>query len=90
MITKVVKRVFNSLEIVTSIVLVVIGFIAVNSKDVKNGILALSVLSMTSVFGFVLMKAADVAITEAVIGSGLVTALFVFTLLSVRKDGAKE
>ena len=37
--------------------------------------------------GFVLMKAPDVAVTEAVIGSGLVTTLFVFTLLSARKVG---
>jgi energy-converting hydrogenase B subunit D len=44
---------------------------------------------MLSVIGFVLMKAPDVAVTEAVIGSGLVTSLFVFTLLSVKKVGAK-
>jgi len=37
----------------------------------------------------VLMKAPDVAITEAVIGSGLVTALFVFTLLSINRRDAK-
>jgi energy-converting hydrogenase B subunit D len=35
------------------------------------------------------MKAPDVALTEAVIGSGLVTALFVFTLLSIKKEDAK-
>ena len=32
-------------------------------------------------------KEGDVAVTEAVIGSGLVTSLFVFTLLSARKVG---
>ena len=30
-----------------------------------------------------------IAVTEAVIGSGLVTSLFVFTLISVRKVGNK-
>jgi len=49
----------------------------------------LSSLSMLAVIGFVLMKAPDVAVTEAVIGSGLVTSLFVFTLLAVRKVGKK-
>ena len=44
---------------------------------------------MLAVVGFVLMKAPDVAVTEAVIGSGLVTSLFVFTLISVRKVGNK-
>jgi uncharacterized MnhB-related membrane protein len=86
----VVRRVFNIIEILTSLLLVVVGFIAVNTKDVKNSILALSVLSMSSVFGFVLMKAADVAITEAVIGSGLVTALFVFTIFTNKKGGVKQ
>jgi len=44
---------------------------------------------MLSVLGFVMMKAPDVAVTEAVIGSGLVTSLFVYTLLSVGKRGKK-
>lgn len=44
----------------------------------------LSLLSMLAVVAFVFMKAPDVAITEAVIGSGLVTALFVFTLMATK------
>jgi uncharacterized MnhB-related membrane protein len=47
----------------------------------------ISSLSMMSVIAFVIMRAPDVAVTEAVIGSGLVTSLFVFTLLGVRKVG---
>jgi len=44
---------------------------------------------MLAVVSVVLMKEPDVASTEAVIGSGLVTALFIFTLLSVRKEESK-
>jgi uncharacterized MnhB-related membrane protein len=44
---------------------------------------------MLAVVAFVMLKAPDVAITEAVIGSGLVTSLFVFTLLSTRKEAKK-
>ena len=44
---------------------------------------------MLTVVSFVLMRAPDAAVTEAVIGSGLVTSLFIFTLLSVNKEEKK-
>ena len=76
-------------EIFITVLLVVLAFLAINSKSLIKSVMFLSALSMLSVIGFVLMKAPDVAVTEAVIGSGLVTSLFVFTLLAVRKVGAK-
>ena len=75
----------NILSIVLSILLLVIAFMAIESKKLIHGVLYLSGLSMLSVVAFVILKAPDVAITEAVIGSGLVTALFVFTLISVKR-----
>lgn len=72
------------------ILLIVLAFLAINSKSLIKSVMFLSGLSMLSVIGFVIMKAPDVAVTEAVIGSGLVTSLFVFTLLSVKKVGAKQ
>ena len=77
------------LEIFITVLLVVLAFLAINSKTLIKSVMFLSSLSMLSVIGFVIMKAPDVAVTEAVIGSGLVTSLFVFTLLSVRKVGTK-
>lgn len=76
-------------EIVVSVLLIVLAFLAINSKTLIKSVMFLSSLSMLAVIGFVLMKAPDVAVTEAVIGSGLVTSLFVFTLLAVRKVGKK-
>lgn len=76
-------------EIFITVLMVVLAFLAINSKSLIKSVMFLSSLSMLSVIGFVLMKAPDVAVTEAVIGSGLVTSLFVFTLLSVRKVGTK-
>jgi uncharacterized MnhB-related membrane protein len=78
---------FDIISIVVGVLLLIIAFLAINSKSIINAVLYLSGLSMLAVISFILMKAPDVAITEAVIGSGLVTALFVFTLLSVRKEG---
>ena len=75
----------NFVEIVVSVLLVVLAFMAINSKSLIKAVMFLSSMSMLAVVGFVLMKAPDVAVTEAVIGSGLVTSLFVFTLLAARK-----
>jgi len=80
---------FDIISIVVSVLLLVIAFLALNSKKLINAIVFLSGLSMLAVVAFVLMKAPDVALTEAVIGSGLVTSLFIFTLLSVKKGEAK-
>ena len=70
-----------------SVILIVLAYLAINSKTLIKGIMLISSLSMMSVIAFVIMRAPDVAVTEAVIGSGLVTSLFVFTLLGVRKVG---
>jgi len=71
--------------IVVSIFLLLIAFLAVHEKKLIKSVIFLSALSMLSVVSYVLMKAPDVALTEAVIGSGLVTSLFIFTLLSIQK-----
>jgi len=75
----------NILEIFVSVLVLVLAFLAINSKSMIKTVMFLSALSMLAVIAFVMMHAPDVAITEAVIGSGLVTSLFVFTLLAVRK-----
>lgn len=77
----------NVIEIVLSVLLVILAFIAINSQSLIKSVMLLSGISMLAVVAFVLLKAPDVAVTEAVIGSGLVTSLFVFTLLSFRKTG---
>lgn len=76
--------------IVVSALLLIMSYLAVSETKHIKSIVFLSTLSMLSVVGFVLLKAPDVAITEAVVGSGLVTALFVFTLLSLKKKEANK
>ncbi|MBN2300314.1 MAG: DUF4040 domain-containing protein [Acholeplasmataceae bacterium] len=75
--------------LVVSALLLIIAFLAVSEKKLIKSVIFLSALSMLSVVSFVIMKAPDVALTEAVIGSGLVTSLFVFTLLSFKKGVAE-
>lgn len=76
------------LQYALGILMVVIGILAVTSKKVINAVIYMSLLSLLAVVGFTLMNAPDVAVTEAVIGSGLVTFLFVFTLLGINKVSA--
>jgi energy-converting hydrogenase B subunit D len=71
--------------LVVSVFLLLIAFFAIHEKKLIKSVIFLSALSMLSVVSYVLMKAPDVALTEAVIGSGLVTSLFIFTLLSIQK-----
>lgn len=78
------------LQIVLGILMIIIAILALESQKVINSVIYLSLLSLLAVVGFALMNAPDVAITEAVIGSGLVTALFVFTLLGVNHKRASK
>lgn len=75
------------LEIAVGVVMVILAVLAINAKKRITSVILLSAVSMLAVVAFVIMRAPDVAITEAVIGSGLVTALFVFTLFSKKKEG---
>lgn len=78
------------LSLFVSVLLLVLAFLAVHSKSLIKSVMYISSTSMLSVISFVIMRAPDVAVTEAVIGSGLVTSLFVFTLLGVRKVGEQQ
>jgi uncharacterized MnhB-related membrane protein len=76
--------------VITGALIIVFGILAVESKKLINSVVYLSLLSLLSVLSFIIMKAPDVAITEAVIGSGLVTFLFIITLMQDKKAGDKK
>lgn len=75
------------IEIVISVLLVIAGLMIVLSKNIIRTVIFLSLLSMLTAVAFVILKAPDVAVTEVVIGSGLITFLFLATLQSVKKAG---
>jgi len=82
--------IYDVLEITAGVLMLVFAILALNNKKLITSVIYLSILSMMAVVAFVLMKAPDVAITEAVIGSGLTTALFVFTLFARKKAGESK
>ena len=75
------------IEIAIGILMILLAVVALETRKTLTAIIGLSFISLLAVVAFVLMRAPDVAITEAVIGSGLVTALFVFTLFAGKSEG---
>ncbi len=75
--------------VITGFIMILFALMAIESKTLLNSIVFLSITSLLSVVEFTIMKAPDVAITQAVIGSGLMTSLFIFTLMAMKKIGEK-
>ena len=80
---------FNILETGVSVLLVAFALAAVLSGKLLSSVIFLSALSMAAVAGFALLSAPDVAVTEAVIGSGLITFIFVVSIRNLGKAGEK-
>lgn len=60
---------------------------ALLSKDLLHGAIALSATSVLSALLFFILKAPDVAITEAAVGAGVSTVIFVWAIRETeRKD----
>jgi energy-converting hydrogenase B subunit D len=59
-------------------------------KSLRNAILTFGAVSLASALMFALMKAYDVAITEASIGAVLTTAVFFFSLRRLEEDGYED
>lgn len=81
-------EILTILDISISILILLAGLLIVFSKDLVKSIIYLSILSMLAAVAFVILKAPDVAVTEIVIGSGLITFLFLFTI-NKKVGGAK-
>lgn len=72
------------------ILLILIVFLAIytlSSSDLLHGVIAMSAISLLSAMLFYMLQAPDVAITEAAVGAGVSTVIFVWALRhSQRKD----
>ena len=62
---------------------------AVEAKKILDRVIAMSVVSLVSVFLFIAMRAPDVAITEASVGAGLVTAVLLIALFRMKGGDQK-
>ncbi|HNT51768.1 MAG TPA: Na(+)/H(+) antiporter subunit B [Candidatus Syntrophosphaera sp.] len=57
------------------------------TRKVLHAVIASGVISLTASIIYLLVAAPDVAMTEATIGAGLTTVVFLYTLKQVKEDG---
>jgi len=62
------------------VLLLVLGFLALQFKDLVSAVIALAVFSLLSALLFYLLHAPDVAIAEAAVGAGVATVIFVWVI----------
>lgn len=76
--------------IVLGIIMILAAFVAIYQKNLLSAIVASGVISLLASIIYILLAAPDVAMTEAAIGSGLTTIVFLYALNKIRKTKAKE
>ncbi len=70
---------------VLGIIMIIAAFLAIHLKNLLSAIISAGVISLLASVIYLLLAAPDVAMTEAAIGSGLTTIIFIFTLKKIRK-----
>lgn len=74
----------NLIVILLSIISIVAAIYAVLTKRTINAVIASGVISLMASIIFLLVAAPDVAMTEATIGAGLTTVVFLYALKHVK------
>ena len=75
--------------IVLSILIIAAALFVVKTQNLLYAIIGSGVISLLASILYLILAAPDVAMTEASIGSGLTTIVFLYALNKVRK-GAKD
>jgi len=74
------------MTLVFLVLLLGLALFALNSPDLLHGIIALSALSLISALLFYILQAPDVAITEAAVGAGVSTVVFVWAIRATERE----
>lgn len=78
------------LLIIVPVLIIGVGALVVYFDDLLAAIVTLAVLSLLVSLQFYLMRAPDVAITEAAIGAALGTAIYLLALKAIARKGADK
>ena len=76
--------------VVLGIIMIVAAFVAIYQKNLLSAVVASGVISLLASVIYILLAAPDVAMTEAAIGSGLTTIVFLYALNKIRKIKANK
>ncbi len=77
--------IFTLITIVLSLGILIAAVLAIQLKDMVAAIVSAGVVSLFASIIFVLLASPDVAMTEASIGSGLTTVIFLYALSKIKK-----
>lgn len=76
----------TALIIILGIMMIVAAFLAIYLKNMLSAIISAGVISLLASIIYLMLAAPDVAMTEAAIGSGLTTIVFLFAFSKVREQ----
>ncbi|EMT39678.1 Uncharacterized MnhB-related membrane protein [Thermoanaerobacter thermohydrosulfuricus] len=74
------------LSVIIAVIMIFGAMWTIVTEDLFKAIVIFAIVSLSSSIMFLLMQAPDVAITEAAIGSGITTGLFIFTYKKVEEE----
>ncbi|MDI9368909.1 MAG: DUF4040 domain-containing protein [Thermotogota bacterium] len=75
----------NVFSFIIGVVMVGLAIFAIEANKLLTSVIMLSAMGLLSVILFVIMIAPDVAITEASVGAGLTTAIFLLSLRNLKR-----
>jgi energy-converting hydrogenase B subunit D len=81
---------FTLIAIVLSIGTLIAAILAIQLKNMVAAIVSAGVVSLFASILYVLLASPDVAMTEASIGSGLTTVIFLYALSKIDKQQKKD
>ena len=68
------------ITLISLILLCIMGFLALQAKDLINAVIFLGVFSLLNALLFFHLHAPDVALTEAAVGAGVSTVIFIWVI----------
>ncbi len=72
--------------IILTLILILAALFVIKTKDLVTAVVASAVVSLIASIYFYILQAPDVALTEAAIGVGLSTIIFMITIRKTRRD----
>ena len=72
------------LIIVLGVIMLIAAFLALYQKNLVSAIISAGIISLLASIIYLLLAAPDVAMTEAAIGSGLTTVVFLYAFNKIR------
>ncbi|MCK5740950.1 MAG: DUF4040 domain-containing protein [Chlorobi bacterium] len=78
------------LIIVLGTAIILAAFVAMTMKSLISAIMAVGVVSLITSILYLVLQAPDVAMTEAAIGAGLSTIIFLYAMKKTRDEEAND